>query len=97
MKFLPAEGFIAVIIKTETKTKSGIFIPDNALGEDRMSKGQVVGTSMRRIETTGEYLLPKFGLDATVLFSKGAGNAFKFDGFDLIILGEDEIFGTIEE
>ena len=97
MKFLPAEGFIAVIIKTETKTKSGIFVPDNALGEDRMSKGSVVGTSMRRIETTGEYLPPKFDLDAIVLFGKGAGNPFKFDGFDLVILGEDEIFGTIEE
>jgi chaperonin GroES len=97
MKFLPAEGYIAVIIKTETKTKSGIFIPDNALGEDRMSKGEVVGTSMRRIETTGEYLAPKFNLDDIVLFGKGSGNPFKFNGVDLVILGEDEIFGTIKE
>lgn len=97
MKFLPAEGFIAVIIKTETKTKSGIFIPDNALGEDRMSKGVVVGTSMRRIETTGEYLPPKFDLDAIVLFSKGSGSNFKFENLDLVILGEDEVFGTIIE
>lgn len=97
MQFLPAEGYIAVIIKTETKTKSGIYIPDNALGEDRMSKGQVVGTSMRRIETTGEYLDPKFELDSIVVYPKGAGNIFKYAGLDLVILAEDEVFGTILE
>lgn len=97
MKFLPAEGHIAVIIKTETKTKSGIYIPETALGEDRMSKGEVVGTSQRRIETTGEYLDPKYNLGDVVLFGKGHGNPFKFNGRDLIILAEDEVFGSIEE
>ena len=97
MKFLPAEGYIAVVINTVTKSQAGIYIPETALGEDRMSKGTVVGTSQRRIETTGEYLDPKYYLDDVVLFPKGAGNPFKFEGMDLIILSEDEVFGKIVE
>ena len=92
-----ADRVVVKAAEAETKTKSGIFIPDNALGEDRMSKGRVVGTSRRRIETSGEFLDPKFDLDDLVLFGKGSGNPFKFDGFDLVILGEDEVFGTIVE
>lgn len=94
MKFYPAEGYIAVLVKTETKSVAGIIIPDNAL-MDRISKGVVVSTSQRRIETTGEYLNPKFDINTTVLYLKGNGTPIKLDGVDLIVLSEDEVLGSI--
>lgn len=94
MKFLPAEGYIAVVVEQEKKTASGIIFSDNAL-LDRMSKATVVSTSMRRIETTGEYLDPTYNLDDTVVFLKGNGINYKLDGVDLIIIGENEVLGKL--
>lgn len=96
MKFTPASGYIAVQIETMKKSEYGIYIPDNAL-TDRLSKATVVGTSQERVETSTELLQPKYKLNETVLFPKGSGYPLKLDGIDLVILKNDEVFGTIEE
>lgn len=94
MKFLPSEGYIAVVVAKESTTKSGIIITDNAL-LDRMSRGTVISTSMRRVETTSEYLDPTYNLDDVVVFLKGNGISFKLDGTDIIILSESEVLGKL--
>lgn len=94
MKFLPAEGHISVIVEKEYVSPSGIVLTDNAF-LDRLSKGKVVGTSQTRVETTNHYLDPKYEVDDTVVFLKGNGLPIKLDGFDILILAENEVLGKI--
>lgn len=94
MKFIPQSGYIAVTLKTMTKSAAGIYIPDNAL-TDRIAKATVVSISSSRVETTTEYIPSPFALDDTIVFIKGQGYSLKVDGIDLIILKNEEVLGTI--
>lgn len=94
MKFLPSEGHISVIVEKQKVSPSGIIIAENAL-LDRLSRAKVVGTSQTRVETTNHYLDPKYEVDDTVVFLKGNGLSIKLDGFDILILAENEVLGKI--
>ncbi|MBU3916412.1 co-chaperone GroES [bacterium] len=86
-----------VIVKrsdAETKTASGIIIPDSA--KEKPQEGVVIaaGSGIRKEDGT---LLP---LDVKkgdkVLFGKYAGTEIKIEGEELIMMKEDDILGIIE-
>ncbi len=86
-----------VIVKrndAETKTASGIIIPDTA--KEKPQEGDViaVGAGIRREDGTLVPLDVKKG--DKVLFGKYAGTEIKIDGEELLMMKEDDILGVIE-
>jgi chaperonin GroES len=72
----------------ETKTASGIIIPDNA--KEKPQKGKVVavgsGTKDEKMTVT---------VGDTVLYGKYAGTELKHDGQDYLIMRESDILAIV--
>ena len=74
--------------KAETKTASGIIIPDNA--KEKPQKGKVVAAGKG---TKDEPITVKVG--DTVLYGKYAGTDLKLEGKDYLIMRESDILAII--
>ena len=72
----------------ETKTASGIIIPDNA--KEKPQKGTVVAAGKG---TKDEPITVK--VDDTVLYGKYAGTELKLEGKDYLIMRESDILAII--
>ncbi|MBT8258386.1 MAG: co-chaperone GroES [Bacteroidia bacterium] len=75
-------------MEAETKTASGIIIPDTA--KEKPQKGKVVAVGPGKKD---EPMTVKGG--ETVLYGKYAGTELKFDGKDYIIMRESDILAII--
>jgi chaperonin GroES len=78
----------------ESKTASGLHIPEGAQDyqEPRYGTVAVVGIG-HRSEQTGELVPMDFKVDDRVFFHKAAGEVWKFDGTEYLVLGPREIIG----
>ena len=74
--------------EAETKTASGLYIPDSA--KEKPSKGIVVAVGTG---TKEEALTVKVG--DTVLYGKYAGTELKLEETDYLIMRESDIFAII--
>lgn len=72
----------------ETKTASGIIIPDNA--KEKPQKGTVIAAGKG---TKDEPITVKVG--DTVLYGKYAGTELKLEGKDYLIMRESDILAII--
>jgi chaperonin GroES len=72
----------------ETKTISGIIIPDTA--QEKPQRGVVVAVGNGKKD---EPMTVKVG--NTILYGKYAGTEFKFEGKDYLIMRESDIFAII--
>ncbi len=75
-------------LQAETKTASGIIIPDNA--KEKPQKGTVVAVGPG---TKDEKMTVKVG--DTVLYGKYAGTELKFDGMDYLMMRESDILAIV--
>ena len=75
-------------LQAETKTASGIIIPDNA--KEKPQKGNVVAVGPG---TKDEKVTVKVG--DTVLYGKYAGTELKLDGTDYLIMRESDILAIV--
>ena len=74
-----ADRVLVAPMEAETKTASGIFIPDSAKEKPQQGKVVAVGKG-----TKDEPMTVKVG--DTVLYGKYAGTELKFDGNDYLII-----------
>ena len=74
-------------LPAETKTASGIIIPDNV--KEKPQKGKVVAVSTD-IEKKASVKDGDF-----VIYGKYAGTEFSIDGADYLIMKEEDIFGIL--
>jgi len=86
-----------VIVKrsdAETKTASGIIIPDTA--KEKPQEGEIiaVGSGIRKEDGSLIPLDVKKG--DRILFGKYAGTEIKIDGDEYLMMKEDDILGVIE-
>jgi chaperonin GroES len=72
----------------EVKTTSGIIIPDTAQEKPQQGKVIAVGDGKK-----DEPLTVKVG--DTVLYGKFSGTEFKFEGKELLIMNESDIYAII--
>ena len=72
----------------ETKTASGLFIPDSAKEKPQQGKIVAVGSGKKDHEMTVK-------VGNTVLYGKYAGTELKLDGKDYLIMREDDILAII--
>ncbi len=87
-----------VVIKRldqETKTASGIVIPDNAAEKPDQGEIIAVGTGKRDDKGVVQALAVKVG--DRVLFGKYSGQTVKVDGEELLVMREDDIMAVIEK
>ena len=82
-------------VNAETKTASGLFIPDNAA--EKPDQGIVVAVGPGKRNSEGAVIPMSVSVDDKVLFGKFAGQQVKIKGEEVLILTEEEIYAVIEE
>jgi chaperonin GroES len=96
MKLKPLHDRIVVkILDAETKTASGLIIPDNAA--EKPTQGRVLAVGSGRRADDGTMLNMSVTVGDTVLFGKFAGNPVKVDGEELTIMREEDVFAVVEQ
>ena len=83
-----ADRVLVEPLAAETKTASGLIIPDSA--KEKPSKGTVIAVGNG---TKDESMTVKIG--DTVLYGKYAGTELKLEGTDYLIMRESDIFAIV--
>jgi chaperonin GroES len=96
MKLNPLHDRVVVRrVEADTKTSTGIIIPDNVAEKPDQGIVLAVGAGKRTSEGT---LIPmSLKENDKVLFGKFAGQTVKIKGEEMLILKEEEIYAVIEE
>jgi chaperonin GroES len=90
MKVKPMDDRVLVsFVEAETKTTSGIIIPDTAKEKPTTGKVEAVGTD--------EELQKLLKVGDKVLFGKYGGEEISFDGKDYKIIQRSDILAVIED
>lgn len=95
MKIRPLQD--RVIVKRteeESKTASGLFIPDTA--KEKPQRGEIIAAGPGKKNEDGKIAPLDVKKGDQILFSKYAGTEIKIDGEELLIMREDDIMGVIE-
>ena len=94
MKLKPLSDRVVVKpIAEESKTKSGIIIPDTA--KEKSHIGEVLAVGPGRIDD-GKLNEMTVKVGDKVLYKEYGGDDFKMDGEEVVILKEEDILGIIE-
>ncbi|HHC78602.1 MAG TPA: co-chaperone GroES [Flavobacteriia bacterium] len=83
-----ADRVVIEPLAAETKTASGIYIPDSAKEKPQQGKVIAVGKGTKDEPTTVK-------IGDTVLYGKYAGTELKLDGGDYLIMRESDILAII--
>ena len=83
-----ADRVVIEALEAETKTASGLYIPDSA--KEKPQQGTVVAVGKG---TKDEPMTVKVG--DTVLYGKYAGTELKLEGSDYLIMRESDIFAIL--
>lgn len=87
-----------IIVKraeAQTKTESGIYLPESAKDKPKEGKIIALGDGILNKET-GKYIPFSVKKGDRVIFTSYAGTEIKLDGEELLIMTEDDILGVIE-
>jgi len=87
-----------VIVKrldNETKTASGIVIPDNAA--EKPDQGEVLAIGPGKKDDKGNSIALDVKVGDRVLFGKYAGQAVKVDGQELLVMREEDIMAVVNK
>jgi chaperonin GroES len=96
MKFRPLHDRVVVRrIDEETKTKSGIIIPDTA--QEKPSQGEVVAAGPGARDKDGRLVPLDVKVGDTILFGKWSGTEIKLDGKELLVMKESDILGVLDD
>ena len=82
-------------LENETKTASGIVIPDSAA--EKPDQGEVVAVGAGKRNDKGELLALTVKVGDRVLFGKYSGQTVKVDGDELLVMKEDDLFAVVEK
>ncbi len=90
------DRLIVEVLKNETMTPGGLYIPDSALDQGAPLRGKVLSVGRGRKNKKGVLRPMDVNKGDTVLFAAYTGSIVKMDGRDLCILREAEILGIVE-
>ncbi|CAK7069478.1 10 kDa chaperonin 2 [Saezia sanguinis] len=82
-------------IESETKTASGIVIPDAAT--EKPDQGEVLAVGPGRRGEDGKLVAMDVKVGDRVLFGKYSGQTVKVDGQELLVMKEDDLFAVVEK
>src|SRR6185369_2341455 len=96
MKLRPLHDRVIVKrIDSETKTASGIVIPDNAA--EKPDQGEILAVGPGRKSDKGELIALNVKVGDRVLFGKYSGQTVKVEGDELLVMKEDDLFAVVEK
>jgi chaperonin GroES len=78
----------------DTKTESGIYLPENS--KERPVKGAVVAVGPGKRLDNGTVIAPSVKKGDTVVFGKYSGSEVEIKGVKHLIMRESELFGVID-
>jgi chaperonin GroES len=94
MKFRPLHDRVVVKrVEAESKTASGIIIPDNA--KEKPSEGEIVAVGPGGRDEAGKLIPIDVKTGDRVLFGKWSGTEVKLDGVEYLIMKESDIMGVL--
>jgi len=79
----------------ETKTSSGIFLPESGKERPKTGTVQAVGDGALNTET-GERIPLTVKKGDRVIFTSYAGTEIKLDGTDYLMMSEDDVLAVID-
>ena len=95
MKLRPlADRVIVKRLENETKTASGIVLPENAA--EKPDQGEVLAVGHGRFEE-GKQVPMNVKVGDRVLFGKYSGQTVKVDGEELLVMKEDDLFAVVDK
>ena len=95
MKLRPlADRVIVKRLENETKTASGIVLPDNAT--EKPDQGEVLAVGPGRVED-GKTIALTVKVGDRVLFGKYSCQTVKVDGEEVLVMKEDDLFAVVEK
>ncbi|MGB9988507.1 co-chaperone GroES [Pseudoduganella rhizocola] len=87
-----------VIVKRldqETKTASGLIIPDAAA--EKPDQGEVLAVGNGKVTDSGAVRALEVKVGDRVLFGKYSGQAVKVDGEELLVMREEDIMAIVNK
>ena len=94
MKFKPLHDRLLLKPMTaETKTKSGLIIPDTA--QEKPMQGEVVAVGKGKRLEDGRLQAIDVKVGDKVIYGKWSGTEVKIGGVDHVILKEEDLFGVV--
>ena len=85
-----------VIVKRldqETKTASGLIIPDAAA--EKPDQGEILAVGNGKVQENGQVRPLEVKIGDRVLFGKYSGQAVKVDGQELLVMREEDIMAVV--
>ena len=79
--------------EAETKTASGIFLPEGA--KEKPQTGTIVATGPGKLDDHGNRIAMAVKVGDTVLYGKYGGTEIDIDGTDYKIMRENELLGVM--
>lgn len=96
MKLQPIRDRIVVrLLEAETRTASGLVIPDAAA--EKPNQGEVLAAGTGKIAPDGTLVPMVVKAGDRVLFSKHAGQTVKVDNEEFLIMREDDIMAVVKQ
>ncbi len=94
MNFRPLHDRIVVKrLESETKTPSGIIIPETA--KEKPIEGEVVAVGTGARTESGSIIPMDVKTGDRVLFGKWSGTEIKIDGTEYLVMKESDVVGVI--
>ena len=81
-------------VEAESKTKSGIVLPDAA--KEKPKRGKVLAVGNGRRNDKGELVALGVKKGDEVIFTSYAGTEIKLEGEELMIMNEDDVLAVVE-
>ena len=94
MKIRPLHDRVVIKrVENETKTASGIVIPDNAA--EKPDQGEVIAVGAGKKADDGKLIAMDAKVGDKVLFGKYSGSTVKLDGIEYLVMREEDIMGVV--
>ena len=95
MKLTPlSDRVIVKQAEAETKTKSGILLPDAA--KEKPTKGKIVSVGPGKYDDNGKRMTLSVKAGDDIYYGKYSGTDVEVDGQKFVILRESDILGVLE-
>ena len=96
MKLRPLHDRVIVKrVENETKTASGIVIPDSAA--EKPDQGEILAVGPGKKDDKGALIALNVKVGDHVLFGKYSCQTVKVDGDELLVMKEEDLFAVIEK
>ncbi len=94
-KFRPlGDKILLKRLEAESKTKSGIVLPETA--KEKPKRGTVLAVGDGKLLDSGERAKFTVKKGDEIIFASYAGTEVKIDGNEFLILSEDEVLAVVE-